>query len=180
MKSSSIKLSVILVMLYPLAIEMKSKRCHKQPNPGVPDDVTEPYFLLFGGSRYYFVKAELQTYPQAKATCLDMCATLVEINNEAENNFIILNAERLGQVSPWIGLESKDGTSYEWASGNTTESNLYDNWSNTNTIIYGVGRCVFMNVSNKEWLSKAQSTCNSVKDEFICEFLDLINNHDKT
>ncbi|XP_052084094.1 uncharacterized protein LOC127721413 isoform X3 [Mytilus californianus] len=118
MKSSSIKLSVILVMLYPLAIEMKSKRCHKQPNPG--------------------------------------------------------------QVSPWIGLESKDGTSYEWASGNTTESNLYDNWSNTNTIIYGVGRCVFMNVSNKEWLSKAQSTCNSVKDEFICEFLDLINNHDKT
>ncbi|XP_063417572.1 uncharacterized protein LOC134700135 [Mytilus trossulus] len=123
----------------------------------------------FSGSIYIFVK-NVNGYENAKETCSSMCGTLLEINNQEENRFILSAKEELGIKFPYFGLESKDGISYVWQSGNTTVSNMFNNRNPLDNVSNDieVGSCFFM-VSGGTWYDAPKSICNSIDNEYICE-----------
>ncbi|XP_076088200.1 uncharacterized protein LOC143058611 [Mytilus galloprovincialis] len=99
-----------------------------------------------------------------------MCGTLLEINIQEENRFILSAKEELGIKFPYFGLESKDGISYVWQSGNTTVSNMFNNRNPLDNVSNDieVGSCFFM-VSGGTWYDAPKFICNSMDNVYICE-----------
>ncbi|XP_071139068.1 uncharacterized protein [Mytilus edulis] len=131
----------------------------------VPNDVHVAGVRSFSGSIYVFVK-HINGYDKAKEICSSMCGTLLEINNQEENRFIVSAIDEIDITLPFIGLESKDGISYVWQSGNTTASNSFTGRESDPSDIE-VGSCFL--ISGGKWYDTAKHICNSNDNEYICE-----------
>ncbi|VDI57243.1 Hypothetical predicted protein [Mytilus galloprovincialis] len=132
-------------------------------------EVNEAYVRSFRGSTYILVK-DFVLFRQAKESCSSMCGSLIEINNKEENTFIISAIQELGLFFPFIGLEFKNGGSYVWQSGNTTESNMFDNWANK--VFPEGGSCVYIDSrpNTYKWRDSSEDSCNYTKHfNYICE-----------
>lgn len=76
----------------------------------------------------------------------------------------------VGLFFPFIGLEFKNGGSYVWQSGNTTESNMFDNWANK--VFPEGGSCVYIDSrpNTYKWRDSSEDSCNYTKYfNYICE-----------
>ncbi|CAC5360481.1 unnamed protein product [Mytilus coruscus] len=133
----------------------------------VSNDIGEDYVRSFSGSTYILVKTT-KGYEQAKESCISMCGTLLEINNQEENRFIVSAIEEVDLNFPYIGLESKNGIYYEWQSGNTTNSTMFENWSSIQPDETEVGSCVFISSNDYKWFDSGKSICTNNRP-FICE-----------
>ena len=74
----------------------------------------------------------------------------------------------------WIGLESVNGGNYSWPSGNTTQTNQYENWSDFVQEIYidnpPAGTCVQALPLYKFWAPKSKNVCDiAALADFVCE-----------
>ncbi|XP_071139368.1 CD302 antigen-like isoform X2 [Mytilus edulis] len=174
MKSLLFTITGILGLLLVPAIEMKRKRCHKRPTVGVANGngfgVAE--VRSFSGSLYIFVKNVLG-YDDAKDFCSYKCSTLVEINNKEENRFIYSALRENGLSYPLIGLESRNGISYEWQSKNTTDSNMFNDWHPTKPDKTAVGSCAMIFLNLDKWIDIRKSCdCFSWIDipKGVCEW----------
>lgn len=74
----------------------------------------------------------------------------------------------VGLASPLIGLESKNGVSYEWQSTNTTDSNMFNDWHSTQPDQTAVGSCAQIFTYFYKWIDISKSYCRTTK-ACICE-----------
>ncbi|CAG2241433.1 unnamed protein product [Mytilus edulis] len=73
----------------------------------------------------------------------------------------------------WIGLESINGGNYSWPSGNTTQTNQYENWFDNvpQSVIDNpaAGSCVQAFPFYDFWLPNPKNLCDTKLDDFVCE-----------
>ncbi|VDI71401.1 Hypothetical predicted protein [Mytilus galloprovincialis] len=107
-----------------------------------------------------------------KEYCTTICSTLIEINNQEEDQFLretIKNLE-FETAEVWIGIESVNGENFSWQSGNTTLTNMYDNWLEGSSFLIDPpkGTCAFQSRLKMAW-TPTYSSCVAPLD-FVCEF----------
>ncbi|XP_071139175.1 lithostathine-like isoform X2 [Mytilus edulis] len=133
----------------------------------IPDDIGDPNIQSFDGSLYFFNNITLRNYNQAKEYCTKICSTLIEINNQEEDQFLretIKNLE-FETAEVWIGIESVNGGNFSWQSGNTTLTNMYDNWKEGDP---PKGTCAFQSRLKTTWTATYSSCVAPLV--FVCEF----------
>ncbi|VDI43628.1 Hypothetical predicted protein [Mytilus galloprovincialis] len=139
----------------------------------IPDNIGEPNIQSFDGSLYLFNNFTKSNYSQAKAYCTNICSTLIEINNQEEDQFLLETMNNLEIDFLWIGLESINGGNYSWPSGNTTQTNQYENWFDNvpQSVIDNpaAGSCVQAFPFYDFWLPNPTNLCDTKLDDFVCE-----------
>ncbi|CAC5406624.1 unnamed protein product [Mytilus coruscus] len=138
----------------------------------IPDGIGEPNIQSFDGSLYLFNNFTKSDYSQAKEYCTNICSTLIEINNQEEDQFVYETFQNLEIDSLWIGLESVNGGNFSWPSGNTTQTNQYVNWASIvpEPVIPTAGSCVAARPFYMFWLPTLGNACDTDLQDFVCEF----------
>ncbi|XP_071140603.1 C-type lectin domain family 1 member B-like [Mytilus edulis] len=128
----------------------------------------------FGGSKYVFVNFTQKNYSEAEAYCTDICGSLVEINNKEEDDYLMATTQSLKVASFWIGLKSNDGSSFEWPSGNTIITNMYQNFVDQR-YAKDKGSCVLAynnhDGNGRRWEPFVKEFCDENKKHFVCELM---------
>ncbi|CAC5406625.1 PKD1L2 [Mytilus coruscus] len=134
----------------------------------IPDDIGDPNIQSFDGSIYLFNNFTGSNYSQAKEYCTNICSTLIEINNQEEDQFVYETFQNLEIESLWIGIESVNGGNFSWQSGNTTQTNMYANWESIEPVDPEAGTCVLATPQYTFWAPVTED-CEFPTD-FVCEF----------
>ncbi|BFZ21797.1 hypothetical protein BsWGS_24836 [Bradybaena similaris] len=125
-----------------------------------------PDWVLFQGSCYGFLREQV-TWPDAAALCRANGGYLAEINSQAENDFLVSEAQtrKLGNV--WLGASDtlQEGT-FQWTtSGETIEA--FTNWYPGKPDNYdGAQHCLEL---REEYKHKWNDYQCLTKNTFVCE-----------
>ena len=150
--------------------------------PSCPGDIPrDKYIVTYKGICYQFVLERIRTFRDAERACEVNGGTLVIINDEETNSFIVSKVLEYNQADSkpvWIGMTraQHEGT-FIWVDGSYPK---YTNWSPDRglNLVEPVGKdCVSLNIQRGgEWTARK---CDDVwrHDQFgyICQYRAIVS-----